>query len=223
MVYVGKMTATCMRCARRPRFHRRTRGLGIRHLSGGPVRAGGGGQRRLLRERGPQSVRDDINGTFRWSYATAGWVVSNPTLAVAAGVVYFGSHDGNVYALEAASGDFLWEYHTTYEATPARRWRVTSSTSATMTAAVRAGVQRHLRLQTLGSALGSWVVSGPAVADGVVYAGSGDDNVYALDAVTGHVRWTYLTGNDIFSSPVVSGNIVYIGSEDGKDAPNTGS
>ena len=68
------------------------------------------------------------------------------------------------------------------------------------------------------------VASGPAVADGVVYVGSGDDNVYALDAVTGHVRWTHPTGNEIFSSPVVSGNVVYIGSEDGKlYALNTGS
>ncbi len=48
--------------------------------------------------------------------------------------------------------------------------------------------------------------------------------MYALDATTGDVRWSYRTGNEIFSSPVVSGNIVYIGSEDGKlYALNTGS
>ncbi len=68
------------------------------------------------------------------------------------------------------------------------------------------------------------VVSGPAVAGGVVYVGSSDHKVYALDAATGQVRWSYPTGNQIFSSPVVSGTIVYIGSEDGKlYALNTGS
>ena len=62
------------------------------------------------------------------------------------------------------------------------------------------------------------------MADGVVYVGSGDDNVYALDAATGDVRWSYPTGGEIFSSPVVPGNVVYIGSEDGKlYALNTGS
>jgi outer membrane protein assembly factor BamB len=73
--------------------------------------------------------------------------------------------------------------------------------------------------------LGSLVVSGPAVADGVIYVGTGNGTVYALDVATGHIRWHVPTGNnDIFSSPVVSGHIVYIGSEDGKlYAFNTGS
>jgi len=58
----------------------------------------------------------------------------------------------------------------------------------------------------------------------VIYVGSGDDKVYALDAATGHVRWSYPTANSIFSSPVVAGDKVYIGSEDDKlYAFNTGS
>jgi outer membrane protein assembly factor BamB len=32
-------------------------------------------------------------------------------------------------------------------------------------------------------ATGNWVNSSPAVADGVVYIGSGDHNVYALDSI----------------------------------------
>lgn len=48
-----------------------------------------------------------------------------------------------------------------------------------------------------------------------VYVGSGDNQVYALDAATGHVRWTYSTGGSD-SSPVVAGGIMYVGSEDHK-------
>jgi glucose dehydrogenase len=59
-----------------------------------------------------------------------------------------------------------------------------------------------------------WVFSSPAVADGVVYVGSGSHNVYALDAVTGARRWTYDAGDTLGSSPVVSGGVVYIGSPD---------
>ena len=42
---------------------------------------------------------------------------------------------------------------------------------------------------------GSHVVSSPAVANGVVYVGSEDDNVYALNASTGAKLWSYTTGN----------------------------
>ena len=38
--------------------------------------------------------------------------------------------------------------------------------------------------------------------------------MYALDAATGHLRWTYTTGDTVDSSPAVEGGIVYIGSTD---------
>ena len=61
---------------------------------------------------------------------------------------------------------------------------------------------------------GAGVFSSPAVADGTVYVGSTDRNVYSLDAATGHVRWTYTTGGWVTSSPVMVGGTVYIGSWD---------
>jgi outer membrane protein assembly factor BamB len=53
------------------------------------------------------------------------------------------------------------------------------------------------------------------VAGGTVYVGS-DHNVYALDAATGHPRWTYLTRGYVESSPAVAKGAVYIGSNDGE-------
>ena len=59
--------------------------------------------------------------------------------------------------------------------------------------------------------------SGPAVANGVVYFGSDDDNVYALNAVTGAKLWSYTTGSAVqTSSPAVVNGMVYVGSNDGK-------
>jgi hypothetical protein len=54
------------------------------------------------------------------------------------------------------------------------------------------------------------------VSGGTVYVGSWDDKVYALDAMTGHLRWSYTTGNEVVSSPAVSGGTVYVGSDDNK-------
>jgi outer membrane protein assembly factor BamB len=53
--------------------------------------------------------------------------------------------------------------------------------------------------------------SSPAVTGNVVYVGSGDGNVYALDAVSGAKKWAYRTGSNT-SSPAVAGGVVYVGS-----------
>ena len=58
------------------------------------------------------------------------------------------------------------------------------------------------------------VLSSPAVANGVVYFGSYDKNVYALNASTGALIWKYTTGNEVVSSPAVANGVVFVGSED---------
>jgi outer membrane protein assembly factor BamB len=55
------------------------------------------------------------------------------------------------------------------------------------------------------------VNSSPAVADGVVYVGSGDGRLYALDARTGKEKWSFNTGGEVFSSPAVADGVVYAG------------
>jgi outer membrane protein assembly factor BamB len=68
---------------------------------------------------------------------------------------------------------------------------------------------------------GSLLESSPAVADGVVYVGSWDNNVYALYASNSTKLWNYTTKNIVGSSPAVVGSspavsncVVYIGSDD---------
>jgi eukaryotic-like serine/threonine-protein kinase len=53
------------------------------------------------------------------------------------------------------------------------------------------------------------------VSDGVIYIGSYDHKLYALDAVTGDILWTYTTGGGIAYSPTVANGMVYVGSNDG--------
>ena len=56
----------------------------------------------------------------------------------------------------------------------------------------------------------------PAVARGVVLVGSGIHNrFYAVNARDGRTLWSYLAGAGVFSSPTVSGGVVYFGSTDG--------
>jgi len=60
------------------------------------------------------------------------------------------------------------------------------------------------------------IYSSPAVANNVVYVGSWDGSLYALDARSGTKFWSYQTGDGIYSSPTVVNGVVYVGSDSGK-------
>ena len=138
---------------------------------------------------------DRRSGTLRWKFATKGRVTSSP--AVSAGRVYFMSYDSNFYALDGATGKLLWQFATQGE----RRFS-----------------GRHLH----GAEPAAEVMpdpfdvflSSPAIANNSVYFGSGDGNVYALDATSGTLRWRFHTGNVVHASPAVADGIVYVGSWD---------
>ena len=46
-----------------------------------------------------------------------------------------------------------------------------------------------------------WRKSSPAVANGIVYAGSNDNILYVLDADTGVERWRHKTGGPVSFQP----------------------
>lgn len=67
----------------------------------------------------------------------------------------------------------------------------------------------------LGSAGG--VVTAPAVdaSRGLVYVASSDGQVYALDAVNGHIVWFFFAGAALAGTPRVFNGTVYVGSDGG--------
>jgi outer membrane protein assembly factor BamB len=58
-------------------------------------------------------------------------------------------------------------------------------------------------------------MNSPSVAGGIVYVGSSNHNVYALNAGTGAIKWAHGTGGDVDSTPAVDAGVAYVGSEDG--------
>ena len=128
------------------------------------------------------------NGAKIWNYTMSGQVLSSP--AVVDGIVYVGSSDGNLYALDADTGGKLWNF--------------TTARSSFFSGFAGCGV----------SPSGNAVDSSPVVADGVVYVGSYDHNVYALNSATGAKLWNYTAGGTVWSSPAVADGVVYVGSFD---------
>lgn len=58
---------------------------------------------------------------------------------------------------------------------------------------------------------GEIAFSSPAVSNGKLYVGSGNNALYALNADTGVLLWKYAVGNYIDTSPTVANGIVYFG------------
>ena len=147
---------------------------------------------------------------YLWRYKT-GDSVNSP--AVVDGVVYVGSGDGYLYAVDATSGDLRWRYE-------AGSWvlspvvvdgvvYVSSGDDYDYLYAVDAtSGDLRWRYEKEGKAR----VSSLAVSDGVVYFGKGI-YMYAMDATTGSLRWRYETESGV-SSPSVSDGVVYFGSND---------
>jgi outer membrane protein assembly factor BamB len=138
---------------------------------------------------------DQETGKEKWKHKTRQQITS--TAAVSNGVVYFESTDGVLYALAADTGNVKWGFMTEVE----KRFEAKGTHGYPPTD------------QTIPDAWDLFT-SSPAVAGGKVYFGSGDGNVYALDANTGVVQWRFSTKDVVHASPAVINGIVYVGSWD---------
>jgi outer membrane protein assembly factor BamB len=151
-----------------------------------------------------------------WSFFTccSGSLCGGSSATVVNGVVYVGSYDGNVYALNATTGVKLWSFLTgdkVFSSPAVANGVVYVGSNDQNVYALNAATGAELWSYTTGYD----VVSSPVVANGVVYIGSEDDSVYALSAATGAKLWSHHTGNQVFSSPTVANGVVYVGSGDG--------
>ena len=138
---------------------------------------------------------DVDSGRLKWKFETKARVVSSP--AVAGGLVYFSSYDGWFYAVNAADGKPKWKFNNGAE----RRYAAKH-----IHGALPAG-------ETMPDPFDCYL-SSPAVWNGAVYFGSGDGNIYALNAGTGELKWKFHTGDVVHASPAISGGTLFVGSWD---------
>ena len=144
-----------------------------------------------------------------WRFTTGGSVSSSP--AVVNGVVYVGSDDTNLYALNASTGAQLWSFPTSGNvSSPAVANGVVYAVGNGNVFALNAATGAQQWTQTIGSDS----ASPPTVANGTVYVGLGA-SVYAFDAATGAQQWTFTTGEVVDGAPAVTNGVVYVGSVDG--------
>ena len=136
--------------------------------------------------------------------------------------MYFGSGDGNVYALDVATGAVKWKFKTgdVVHASPAIADGVVfiGSWDSYFYALDAATGAEKWRFKTgedaeIHNQVG--IQSSAAVVDGVVYFGCRDSHLYAVDALTGEKKWAFSTKESwVISSPAVKGGKVYFATSD---------
>jgi outer membrane protein assembly factor BamB/tRNA A-37 threonylcarbamoyl transferase component Bud32 len=153
----------------------------------------------------------DLSGKMVWRFKAKRAVVSSPLEHD--GIVFFGSLDWQVYALDITRGWKVWEFRTGKPVVSSPAYGddkiFIGSVDGSMYAIDASSGKERWQFQTEGQ-----VTSSPAYFDGAVYFGSVDGKVYSLEAKSGQLRWSYQTGGPIPSSPAVHDGVVYIGSMD---------
>lgn len=150
-----------------------------------------------------------------WHFACEEEVRSTPT--VHKNMVFIGSYDSNIYALDTKTGEFIWKAATEdgicttpciYEAGPQTLLIVGSEDQRVYAFDVARG-EKVWEFRTSGK-----VRSSARVYQNFVFFGSDDRHFYALEAKSGKQAWKYRTMGEIRSSPIVHNSTAYFGSED---------
>ena len=162
------------------------------------------------------------SGKLLWSFATQGAIGIPPTVGKTQ--VFVASDIGNTHflrAIDAKTGFLIWQY--TRNQPPECMCSQASILSGGMLFAQSDGHSLYA-FEPSGAAPSKrlWQFPGngapltsPVVAEGLVVFGSGDHNVYALDAKTGAVKWTGTTGYVFTAAPAISDGVVVVGDQGG--------
>jgi outer membrane protein assembly factor BamB len=161
-------------------------------------------------------------GVLQWKFPTGDTVHGSP--AIANNTVYIGSWDSNLYALDAETGQEKWRFHAGEDAFIHNQQGFQSSPTV-VDGVVYVGC-RDGHIYAIDAASGrkkwdystakNWVNATPAVRDGVVFAGTSFGfRLHALDVKTGRARFTFEAGGELFSSPALSGDMLYVGGANG--------
>ena len=156
-----------------------------------------------LSGRAPGTLPDSLK--VLWKFKTGGPVKSSP--AIVDDLVFVGSSDKNVYAINLNTGQPVWAYPTTdaVEAAPCviEGSVFVGSSDGFLYALDAKDGSLKWKYQTEGQILGAanWT-RGPA-GQLWILVGSYDNKLHCVDSADGKVAWTYETDNYINGSPAV--------------------
>ena len=163
------------------------------------------------------------DGTPLWSYAAQG--PFEAPVAVEGDLVYAGCTDGNLYALDRATGRRRWRYYVNEEigSRPVVADGLVYFSTLQDTVFALDAKTGEWKWHQRREAPGRFTVRGvawPTVVNGVLYMGFSDGSAAAFDAKTGLVKWDRHVApsgeiTDVDSTPQVADGRVYVAAYSG--------
>lgn len=162
-----------------------------------------------------------------WTFDAKYPIWSSP--AVSAEVVYFGGSDGRVHALKAQSGEPVWEFraggaviarptlvgaHVYVPSDDGMLYKLDARSGTQVWRFDMGGGTVERKLPRNGEPGYDYLASTATVEGGVVFVGSADGRLCAVDAETGAARWSFKTNDIVRSTPAVADGVVVFGSRD---------
>lgn len=175
---------------------------------------------------------------LNWRFKTNGQLVSSPILYK--GILYVGSNDGHLYALNGKTGRLNWKFKTggAVSSSPATDgkyvyfgsmdgyyyaldlqgkivWKFATAGEKRIGAKGYGGMQPDSMYM---EDLWDYFLSSPIVQKikdtTYVFFGSSDANLYCVNAATGQLKWHYKTKGPIHTTPVIANGVLYFGGWD---------
>lgn len=167
----------------------------------------------ILTQVASPAMRKEGAVTPIWTFACEDEIRGAP--ACADGLVYAGSYDNNLYAINAATGSFAWKYATDGGVV---------TRPAVHDGSLYFGSEDHrLHVITANTGRINWtyytdgpVRSSPTLAEGHAFFGSDDGCLHAVNQMTGRRAWKFDSGAPVRSTPFVSSDQIYFGNEAGE-------
>lgn len=147
-----------------------------------------------------------------WSFECEDEIRGTPLLNQ--GTIYIGCYDNNLYALNAADGEFQWKY-------PTDGGIVSKPVFYNNNIYFSSEDQRlHAISARTGKVVWTYytegkIYSSPRLSDGHLFVGSDDQSLHAVNVDTGRMVWKFDADAPIHSTPLVANELVYFGTESG--------
>jgi outer membrane protein assembly factor BamB len=155
---------------------------------------------------------DARTGRELWHF---GGVSSESSVLLVGHLLYFGSWDHKVYALNVNTHRVAWTSTTDAEVNSSPAYSNGTIYIGTDGGSVYAlgALRGKLRWRAGGGS--EYFYATPAVAYGRVFIGNTDGTMFAFGARTGHILWAQPAGSYVYSPAAVWNRTVYVGSYDG--------
>jgi serine/threonine protein kinase len=131
------------------------------------------------------------------------------------GMIFTGAYDNNIYALNAATGEFIWKY--------AAEGGIVSKPAIYENNVYFGSEDSRVYVvsQRIGAIVWSYYTDGPVrssphISERHVFIGSDDNHLHVINASNGRQVLTVDVGAPIRSTPLVHNDVVFFGSEGGE-------